>query len=171
MSWALNFLWNSFVIQISEFKNRFHPSSSSKTMKSSRSLSGRHSKDVFLPRMANTDWSCTGQGPPFIEDFCTNMKIHTRDKFVLIVMIIAPVIVKVKVWRHPIWLVILATIWFVFLLRSFSHIEKDKEAASSQLEANCHWSALPDLEMKNLFLLLYLPQANKSLDIMELPSS
>ena len=65
---------------------------------SSRSLSGRHLKDVFLPRMPNTDWSCTGRGPPFIEDFCPEMKIHTVNRIVVFVVIVAPVIVKV--WRH-----------------------------------------------------------------------
>ena len=56
------------------------------TMKclSSRSLSGRHSKDVFLPRMANTDWSYNGQGPPFIEDFCTKMKINNKQISIIV---------------------------------------------------------------------------------------
>ena len=66
-------LLNSFLIQISEFRKRFIYCHQQQL----RSLSGRHSKDVFLPRMANTDWSCTRQGPPFIQDLCHNMKIHT----------------------------------------------------------------------------------------------
>ena len=65
VSWApIHFHWEIHI-------------SSSTTMKclSSRSLSGRHLKDVFLPRMPNTDWGCTGREPSFIEDFCPKMKI------------------------------------------------------------------------------------------------